>query len=721
MRNIRKTNVKKFKLLALNTAIAGIFHPLSSWAQDTEVIDEIIVTESLRGRMEQAGTLKNVIERTEQIGAEVLQSSRSTNLTEAMQASPGVIVANECSMCGYKRIQLNGLKAEHTNIVIDSLPTHTILSGFYAIDAIATTGVDRIEVARGSGASLTTPEAIGGVVNVITTETINNTLSIDLSGGEEGFKQLGILGTLANNDGSARLTLIGQYDERDQFDADNNGVSENPYMQNNQTTARLSWDFSNTDNLTLRISSAQQEVFGGPVIGSVTPSIEVAIASEALGEAPQLFVGDDVRNQYIGNAWETTEWVDTDRLELSASWLHEINSDWNFTLSGSLADHEQDSFYEAFDYAADDEMSYLDLHFNYALNEDHLLTFGVDDRSEELVSVSVAGQAANTDGDPDTVYVNDNFEYNLRGFYIQDSWNLVDDIEIKMALRYDNIEADFTDLSKPGVEIDESIFSPRLDARYFHNDFLTSRFSIGRGFRAPLSFFETDHGLLDAAKGFEVDVNELERSLSTSYSLSYEGNVLTATASITQTDVENLSTLDETTAGVPLLTQLTEDASVLSTDIAVGWQATETLLLNLNASKFNHGDSFKSSYGVATTEEKINLTADWDYAAWEVYGALTWIGSRNLRDYGYEGYNDAAATIAKTTNAPSFQWVDLRIAKEIYDGTYLYVGGNNIFDQSQVGDEDTPLMFDAHGAYDVAYIYNLLRGRELYAGIQVNF
>lgn len=687
----------------------------SALAQNNdEKLDEIVVEGSVRERMEQAGTLKDVVERTEQIGADTLASSRAVSLTEAMQASPGVVVSNECSMCGYKRIQLNGLKAEHTNITIDGIPIHTILSGFYAVDAIATTGVDRIEVARGAGASLTTPEAIGGVVNVVTVESFENSFSVDVAAGEEGFKQAGLLGTLVNDDASVRLTLIGQYDERDQFDADGNGVSENPYLSNGQTTARLSWDFSSTDNLAVRISAVQQELFGGPVLGDVVSSISSAINSEVLGEAPQLFVGDDVRNEYIGNPWETTEWVETQRFESSVSWLHEINSKWNVTTSLSFSTHEQDSYYEGFDYVADNDMLFADVRFNFLASDNHLLTFGVDMRDEDMRSSSEAGEAA-------TEYVSDSFDYNLQGVYIQDSWNVNDNLELKMALRFDNVDADFIDPSKPGTEIDETIVSPRIDARFFHNDEWTSRFSIGRGFRAPLSFFETDHGILDAEVGFEIDIDELERSLSKSYSLSFEGEALTSTVSLTHTNVENLSALDETGAGVPLLTQLEEDASVTAFDVAVGYQVTDSTLINLNASKYNHNSVFKSSFGVATIEEQLNLSVDWDYKGWEVFAALTWIGDRDLEDYGYEGFNDINGNIAKTTSAPSVHWIDLRVAKELREGFVIYAGGNNILDATQTEDDETPLMFDADGGYDVAYIFGLLRGRELYAGIKYEF
>ncbi len=111
-------------------------------------------------------------------------------------------------------------------------------------------------------------------------------------------------------------------------------------------------------------------------------------------------------------------------------------------LAVSYAEHKQDSFYEGFDYTADDKMWFFDARFNYLLNDSHLLTFGADLRTEEMRSHSRAGSA-----NPD--YVSDSFDYDVKGLYLQDTWQVTDALEVAMALRYDSITADFTDPSKP--------------------------------------------------------------------------------------------------------------------------------------------------------------------------------------------------------------------------------------------------------------------------------
>lgn len=681
----------------------------------------------VRQRLEQAGTLANTIMKTEVINATTIENKNAVNLSEAIDNSPGVKVSNECSMCGVKRIMLNGMKGEQTTILVDGLPVHTMISGYYAVDAIPTTGIERIEVARGAGASLIAPEAIGGTINIISYEPTENGAELDVSAGENGYRKLGFLGKGVSEDGSTRATLVAQYDDRDQFDADNNKVNEAPLQENRSLTARVSQDVTDTDNLVLRLANIQSEIFGGPMLGSTfadgtASSIGNVLSGfdDQFSEPQQLFEDGDVRKPFTGKAWETTEWIKTERNEASLAWLKEFSNDWNMHLATSYAEHKQDSFYEGFDYTAEDKMWFFDARFNYLLSENQLLTFGADLRTEEMRSHSRTGSA-----NPD--YASDSFDYDVKGIYLQDTWQATDALEVAMALRYDTITADFTDPKKPGTELDESILSPRLDIRLRHNDEWTSRVSAGRGYRAPLSFFETDHGILDGSLGFDIDIDELERSNSASYALSYEGEKLTSTASIAWTEVEHLAALTTNDHGIPLLTQLDEKATVITSDIAFGYRLTEDMTLSLTAEHFDYDSVFKSSYAVAPIEERVTLSLDWDVNDWEFFANLVWVGSRDLSEYGYDGYNrlDANGQVdldsKKTTDAPAYLTLDLRVSYEINEYMSFYSGVSNLFDYTQAGDEETPLFYDAEGAFDVGYIYGPLRGREIYAGMKLTF
>jgi len=690
--------------------------PLSVQAEDSNIADkemEVIEVKSLRQKLDQAGRLKDVIQQTEILDALTIENKNALSLTAAINNEPGVNVSNECSMCGVKRIMLNGMKGEHTTILVDGLPTHTLISGFYAVDAIATTGVDRIEVARGAGASLIAPEAIGGTVNIITKEAYENTAAFDYARGSHDFTAMKAMGTGVSEDGKTGITLIAQYDKQDQEDHDENGVSEAPFIENLSLTSFISHDISDTGNIQVRISKVQSEIFGGPILGDVVSSIGTALASYDQLESEQLFVNNDVRNEYIGKPWETTEWIHTSRNEAYIKYLSELS---NYTIAEfavSYANHIQDSFYEGIDYQADDTMWYIRAKFDMELTNEHFITFGVDSRREEMRSSTDALEAV-------AAYQSDAFDYNTSGVFFQDTWTPNDKFEVAIALRIDNIVADFIDPEKTGTEIDETFVAPRLDIRYFHTDELTSRFSTGRGYRAPLSFFETDHGILDAELGYQINIDSLEESVSASYSLSYDSELLAVTGSIAHSTVDNLASLEETAQGVPLLTQLEDSAAVTTFDITAGYNVTENFTVNIGLEKFVYDDNFKSSYAIAPVEERASIELQYQKDNLKVFWSTVWFGEKDLTDYGYEGYNILNdSTTSKTLVGEAFSTSDIKVQYQLTEQTKLYAGISNVFEQTQIDSGDTPLFYDANGGYDVAYIYGALHGRELYAGLEI--
>ncbi len=700
-------------MLAAPAAPAAIAQENEGKTDSVSVQDTVVVT-SARDRALASGRLADTIEQTEVIDFKDLVSTQSVVLSEALAQTPGARVNNECSMCGVKRIMLNGLGGQHTTLLVDGMPAHTLVSGFYGPDALGMAGVERVEVARGAGASLTAPEAIGGTVNIVTQDPTRTGARLNGAFGENGYGQGDAVATLVNSSGTARGLFAFQYDTRDQYDGDGNGVSENPFVENYNYSGRVSVDPTSRSTLTLRAAYIDSEIFGGPVIGDVVGSISEALAGFDDVPSDHLFIGDDVRNRYIGKPWETTEWIATTRHELGGKYFQELTDTLNFEAGASWSKHEQDSFYEGFDYRADNEMLFLTARVNWALNDSHLITLGVDRRDEDMRSHSDAA-----DGDP--AYISDSFNYLTQALFAQDTWTPTDKLEVSAAVRIDDIEADFIDPARPGTEIDETLISPRLDMRYKHSDRWTSRFSVGQGYRAPLSFFESDHGILDAGLGFQIDVDELERSVSATYALSYLGDRLSWTGSLAWTRVDNLAALDETDAGVPLLTQRDESGEVYGATFDLGYALTDTLNISLTAEAFHQDTVMRSIFGVAPVEERLILGADWDPGNWDITASYTLIGPRDLTDYGYEAWNDLALTIPKSTDADAYGTLDARAEYKVRDGLAIYAGGRNLLDYTQVEDEDTPLFYGADGGYDVAYIYGPLRGRELYAGLRLEF
>jgi len=660
-----------------------------------------VTVEDVTERLERTGALKDTIIKTEVVTEKEIQEKQATNLAEAIDNEPGVQTATGCSMCGMKRIRINGMKGEYTTVMVDGVPMYSTVSSYYGMDALATAGISSIEIARGAGASLIAPGGIGGVINVKSKKATKNSLFIDMAGGNADYRTVSVVGTAVSKDKKTRATVSAQNSKQGQWDADNNGVNESPYMQNQSISVRLSQDLTDNDNVDLRYTTQKSSVFGGPVTDDQHGAM--------MDNGSASFVNNDVRQQYNGNALQTLEAIDTKREEIIARWIHEVNDESNLVVTGSYADQIQDSIYEGDTYYSNDDSYYADVRYNTFIGEEHFLTVGLDSKLEKMDSTQNIASAE------------DDFNMNSFGLYIQDTWTPADHIEIAAAIRVDHIKVDWTD--QAGTEIDKTVAVPRLHIKYDHENGFTSRVSAGQGYRAPLTFFESEHGIL-GTNGFAMDIKDIEKSNSAGYSLNYNSGRTTATASVNWTQIENMAFIDDS-GTTPTLRNADEKMNIIASDIVAGYQFTKAFSVGASFEYFHYDDAYKSHQFLAQIEERAKLMLDYESNGWVANMTGIWVGSRDLSEYGYEGWNRLAdvgnSALAKDTNAPSYYTVDLKVSKEVSKNFTFYAGVKNLFDYTQAGDEDTPLFYDNNGDYDVGYIYGPLRGRQMYVGLQAKF
>lgn len=710
---------KRILIAALHLALFSVFTSAHEQTDPAKTLDAVEVT-GIRQRLSESGRLADYVEKTEVITANQIERHQSGSLAKAIETAPGIRVQNECSMCGIKRVMINGMKGEQTTILVDGVPMHSVVSSYYGIDAVTSSGIGALEIARGPGAALATPEAIGGAINIISERGLSNSVRFDLSGGNDGYAKGSFVGTGISQDGSAEGVVSLQYDNIDQFDGDDNGVNESPSLRNKSFTARGSFDLGDSDNIEARFASYRSAVFGGPMNAS-REEVFSGAASGVVTPFPLFFVGGDVRNRYIALPYETAEVIDTKRHEGMLRYTHLLNEESdNISLTASLANHGQDSIYEGFDYRNDDDVLWLDGKYTFGIGDSHLISAGVNLHREKLRSESDA--LALVQAEDPTVY-GDSFDYRMAGLYLQDVWNLSEATQLSLAARFDKITVDY--IEQPGgKEIDETLFSPRALLKLSHSDQLTSRFSVGRGYRAPLSFFESDHGLIE--NGYEIEVTDLEKSISLGYSLNYAQALFAITGSLNTTQVDNLAFIDFDSGERPILRNFEDSVRVSTADFDASYQLSEHVSIGGGGEVFRYSDGYKGTFGIPPIEERLRLFVDFSGHEWSAFSQLTWVGSRNLAEYDTaDRFNvqapDGTLSAPKVSVAPSYFSIDARMERKLGEHWAIYVGGNNLSDYNQAADEESPLFFDGDGAYDVVHLYGPLRGRVLYAGIKANF
>ena len=76
----------------------------------------------------EAPTLVNVLD------SKLYENTHSTTLADGLSFMPGVRVENNCQNCGFPQVRINGLDGPYTQILIDSRPVFSALSGVYGVE-----------------------------------------------------------------------------------------------------------------------------------------------------------------------------------------------------------------------------------------------------------------------------------------------------------------------------------------------------------------------------------------------------------------------------------------------------------------------------------------------------------------------------------------------------------------------------------------------------------
>ena len=74
-----------------------------------------------------APSLVNVLD------GKTFEASNAVSLADGLNFQPGVRVENNCQNCGFQQVRINGLEGPYTQILVDSRPIFSALTGVYEI------------------------------------------------------------------------------------------------------------------------------------------------------------------------------------------------------------------------------------------------------------------------------------------------------------------------------------------------------------------------------------------------------------------------------------------------------------------------------------------------------------------------------------------------------------------------------------------------------------
>ena len=193
---------------------------------DAMMLDQVVVTgtkSELKRR--HSSSLVNVV------SAKTFDLVSACSLADGLNFQPGVRVENDCQNCGFTQVRINGLDGHYSQILMNSRPVFSALTGVYGLEQIPANMIDRVEVMRGGGSALFGSSAIGGTINIITRDPQDNSAQL-----AHTLISIGPSGALDNNTtvnasvvapaGRMGLFVYGQSRARDGYDHDGDGYTE---------------------------------------------------------------------------------------------------------------------------------------------------------------------------------------------------------------------------------------------------------------------------------------------------------------------------------------------------------------------------------------------------------------------------------------------------------------------------------------------------------------
>lgn len=193
--------------------------------EDAVSLDGVVVSANRNETTRRmAPSLVNVLD------SKTFETAHATSLADGLNFQPGVRVENNCQNCGFQQVRINGLEGPYTQILVDSRPIFSALTGVYGLEQIPANMIERVEVMRGGGSALFGSSAIAGTINIITKEPLRNSAqlahSLTMIGGSRPDNNTTFNASLVTDNHKAGIYLFGQGRHRSAYDDDGDGYSE---------------------------------------------------------------------------------------------------------------------------------------------------------------------------------------------------------------------------------------------------------------------------------------------------------------------------------------------------------------------------------------------------------------------------------------------------------------------------------------------------------------
>jgi len=151
---------------------------LHAWGQQTPELNEVVVTAT---RID-----SDVLDSPSPIAVITQQdiaASGAHDLAGVINAQPGVVVNDYGPVGATQSVSLRGSTSSQVLVLLDGIRLNSGRDGSVDLSTIPLEGIDRIEIVRGGESALYGTSAIGGVINIITSEARKPEVTFSITNG----------------------------------------------------------------------------------------------------------------------------------------------------------------------------------------------------------------------------------------------------------------------------------------------------------------------------------------------------------------------------------------------------------------------------------------------------------------------------------------------------------------------------------------------------------